>query len=178
MTLSLADTFHVQNGKPVWQGMFRTAFSAILQEPKNEGLIFDISVKPVSQDARYWQHKFYRGYLIPAIAAESFDGIEAKAHYELKKMLLFVQVSSWEEIPSKHRDKCTPLLRQTVVDGEVKDELYAYIPSTANLTKKEFEDYIKKVEVLATDLQLSFVDKDGNNVEKQAADAKRRGFGK
>ena len=88
MSEKLTDTFSVHHGTAAWQDRFNEKFRAILSNPENEGKIFDITVEPVKQDAAHWQHKWYRGYLLPAIARESFDGIDAQAHYELKKMFL------------------------------------------------------------------------------------------
>lgn len=158
-------------GKPQWGGNFKASFSQLIEDKENQGKPFEVSIKPVSLDAAYYQHKYYRGHLLKAIADESFDGIEAKAHWYFKDLFLKVQVSSWDEIPKKHQRGCTPIHREfTREDGEVFTRIVAYIPSTADLTRKEFKEYIEKIERFVADLQLHFQN------ESEAAEYRRRGF--
>jgi len=109
----------------------------------------EVTYSITENSVAYHQHKWYRGFLLPPIAKESFDGLEFKAHLELKRKFLFRSVNEWEEIPKKYRSKCFPVLR-SVLDGSTgefeENVICGYLPSTADLNYEEMKDFILNVE--------------------------------
>ena len=98
----------------------------------------------------YHQHKWYRGFLLPPIAEESYNNLLFKAHFELKKMFLFRDVTAWEEIPKKVQGRCYPVVRSIVNTdtGEIlEDVLCGYLPSMADLNYEEMKKFILNVEL-------------------------------
>ena len=142
------EIFQVNNGAPVYSGKFNDQLTKLCAE--NESKTFNIQIKAIKDAARYHQHKHYRGDLLPIIAREAYDGIELKAHIELKKMFLLRRVSCWTEIPKKHYDRITVFTKETAT-GE---DIYAYVPSLAVLTKDEFDEYIHEVQMLIVEMGL------------------------
>ena len=170
----ISETFTVRNGK-IEQRLF-ARIQALAADPRNEGKAFEATVEPAKQSAAWYQHKYYRGYLLEAIAAESFTGDTDEAHWFLKDKFLKYPATSWADIPQKHRKNVYPMFRETVNgDGEIAREMYAYIVSTSAITQAEFKDYIRKVEAFSADLQLSFVNAEGRDVSGQAAEYRKRG---
>jgi len=155
---SLSDTFTVCKGRPVWDDKFQDRFKKMLTE--TEGKNFEITVDPIRDKAEHWQFKFYWGHLLPAIADECFSKVVLRAHYEMKRMFLNYSVSSWDDIPNKHRTRIIPIMR-AISDydtGELTEEICGYIRSTSTLSKDEFRDYIIKIQGFIIDmgLQVSF----------------------
>jgi hypothetical protein len=133
----------------------------------------EISIVLADETPRYFQHKYYRGYLLPAIADESFSGDREIAHAELKKILLQQPVSGWEEIPKKHRARASVIFIRSVLDaGEVHDLVRGYIPSTACLSVKEMAEYILKVEALCAEYGIQV------SLPNVAAEYRRKALGK
>lgn len=166
--MMISDIFQIKDKKAVWAGKFNELFRALLSF-ENEGKFYEVVVTLIKDPAQYFQHKHYRGHLLPMIAKESYDGILAKAHYELKKMFLIRYATDWKEIPKKHWDRIT-ILTRTKVDaetGEEYEEMYGYLPSTAKLSKAEFKEYIEKVEWLCAEMGLHGLTED--ELEEESA---------
>jgi hypothetical protein len=146
------DTFTVIAGKPQWSGDFKKQFADLM---KLDGKTFECTIDEIKDKAYHFQFKHYWGHLLPVLANECYDGILAKAHYELKKMFLLHEVTDWNQIPKKHYDRITILTHNTVSStGESTEQIYGYIPSTSKLTKDEFREYITKVEWLIAEMGL------------------------
>ena len=105
----------------------------------SEGHSIDITIE-IADSPEYFQHKYYRGYLVPDVAFNSSEVDNDYIHELLKKRFLFKHVSELKEIPNKYRKRCIRYVNQ-------ESELIGYTPSTANLTYKEMKEYILKVEM-------------------------------
>lgn len=170
----ISETFTI-TGNELPKG-FLSRLLDLVKDPQNNGKSFEAKVEPVALSAAWYQHKYYRGFLLPAIADESFDQIDEKAHWFFKEKFLKLDASDWSDVPAKYRRGGTPLFKEWKDEaGEIHRDMYAFILSTANLTQKEFKEYIKNVESLANDLQLSYKDKSGNDVSAKAAEYRRKG---
>ncbi|MBN2830414.1 MAG: hypothetical protein JXR56_08855 [Candidatus Cloacimonetes bacterium] len=155
---SLSDTFTVSKGRPVWDSKFNTRFEELLKV--NESKSFEIKVESIRDKAEHWQFKFYWGHLLPAIADECYSKVVLRAHYEMKKLYLNYSISSWSEIPEKHKSRIIPILRVITdsITGEMTEDICGYIRSTSTLSKDEFQEYIHKIQGLIIDMgiQVSF----------------------
>ena len=110
----------------------------------NEGQDCAITVKLGGDSVAFWQHKYYRGYLLPHVASESYDSDDMYAHFMLKKRFLLEQVDGIHEVPKKYIDRC-------ILISDEGGYVLAYIPSTGDLTYSEMNNYIVKVEGLMLD---------------------------
>ena len=111
-------------------------------------------VYEIVDKAQYFQHKYYRGFVLPDITFAMGEISQDNIHIELKKEFLFRKVDgNYESIPKKHRSRC--IIVTQVAD--IVDEIVGYIPSTANLTYNEMKEFIDKCEHrLFVDLQDTF----------------------
>ena len=103
----------------------------------NSGKSINIKIEVIDSPA-YFQHKYYRGQLVPDIAHNESEVDVYTTHEELKKKLIRFKVETWGDIPSKYRSKCSRF--------EDKNNEKWYTPSTADLTYKEMREYILNVE--------------------------------
>jgi hypothetical protein len=106
------------------------------------------------ETTQHYQHKYYRGYLVPPLARESFSDDESDAHDYLKEKFLFFPVKKTSDIPEKYRSRCNKYYHYTFdkETGEEKRTIVGFTPSTGDLTKDEFKQYIKKVELFINDI--------------------------
>ena len=132
---------------------------------KNEGRRGIREIRIEEDSVKYYQHKYYRGYLLPPIARECFDGDEFKTHIEMKKRFLWREVKEYQEIPRKHRDRCIPVWKITE-DGE--ELLIGYLPSTGDLTEREMREYIILVEQFSFDMAMNTIPEEGIPVRNAA----------
>jgi hypothetical protein len=99
-------------------------------------------------DIEYWQHKYYRGYILPMIALAQGELDIEYVHQELKDKFIKYQYIDLRDIPSRHRSRCRIIqIDRVTIDGEVKSEKY-YVPSMATLNEQEAREYILKTEGL------------------------------
>lgn len=107
----------------------------------------------VESHAEFYQHKYYRGYLLDPYAAACYDGDTAKAHRELKEKYLFVECNDPAQVPKRVRARAREYYERFQVKetGQVLTMMVGYTPSTGDITRKEFRDYILKVEEFVRD---------------------------
>jgi len=90
---------------------------------------------------RYYQHKYFHGYLLP-------DLIDAMGDYNarklLKEMFLKTSIISFDEIPQRHGKNCV------IVVNEEGNPLH-YTPSMSVLSLKEMDVFIKRCELFLVD---------------------------
>jgi hypothetical protein len=142
--------FDIVNGKMNLSDLCKEDIRQFCAE--NDGKAGEITITLVDEGPRYYQHKYYRGYLLPAIADESYSGDRDQAHTELKKMFLMQPATGWNDIPKKHRSRCSVIyVREITDDGEVTDVIRGYVPSTSRLNKKDMAEYILKIEALCAE---------------------------
>jgi len=141
------------------------------KDGKNINIIFQ-----PADSVEYYQMKFYRGYLLPDVAHFMGEKDSNYVHnFVLKKDFLLVKIdlNDVKSIPARYRARCILLCEQRDIgDGELKDVIWAYIPSTADLTYDEMKVFIEKVEHrLFADLngRLGEVDENGNVLYNEAA---------
>lgn len=166
--------FH--NGRISYMDNFEKRLKALCENEANNGKLGIIRVEIVDKIIQYHRHKYYRGYLIPAIAIEAFDGNERKAHMEMKRQFMYYHVTSLDQIPEKHIERCI-IEFDNVMDanGEIIRVPSGYMPSMANITDKEARAYLEKVEALAIqDLQVSWDEEE----EKQALYHRNKALGR
>ena len=133
--------FRVQKGQFVFLNRNIDDFQKFLED--NEGKKGVREYRIEEEDVKYYQHKYYRGYLIPPIAKECFDNDEYRAHVEMKKMFLFMDIQDYEKIPVKLKARCIPIWKN-LDTGE--DILIGILPSTGDLSKNDMREYMLKVE--------------------------------
>jgi len=154
--MKIIGNIRIKGGKIKHLDAFIENLTKFKNLPENDGMYGEISIETHDKGIRYHRHKYYRGYLLPPISAEAFDGNMLKAHIELKRMFLYNFVTALEEIPQKHRDRCIIEYNTWQEDGKPRREPCGWIPSMANLTDREAIDFVKKVENFAfTDLQVA-----------------------
>lgn len=126
----------------------------------NEGHKVAVTIE-IADSPEYYQHKYYRGYLLPDV---TFNESEVDADYVhdfiLKPMFLKRKVNDHREIPKKYWGHCRVLMQWTDVVG--------YIPSTGKLTYREMREYIENVELYLSKIggHLGDSGKDLSGVEK------------
>jgi hypothetical protein len=111
----------------------------------------------------YFQHKYYRGYLLPSIAEAYGEKDLDKVHISLKRSYLFQECKHINEIPKKHFKKgyiviSADALRNMdfghltwqyitgVIIVHDNDVIIGYIPSTSSIKSEEMRGYILKCE--------------------------------
>ena len=121
----------------------------------NAGYGMDVTIESHSRP-EYWQHKYLYGYVYPYISmaqsGHKFDINEIDQ--QLKEKYLFQAVSDRTEIPSRHRARCKEFYVDYRDDsGEIKRQIYGYLPSKATLKFEEYRDYILKCEFVRDGLE-------------------------
>ena len=128
--------------------------------------IVEVEIK-LKDDAEYWQHKYYRGYLLPAIA-NHIGEVPSIVHIYLKYKYLLEIVDNVEQIPKKYLTKgiyvakardiismklqCAEYIAGTIIVHDDNDIITGYIPSLATIDKGEFNDYILQCESFLIEL--------------------------
>jgi len=113
---------------------------------KNGEVTLEIVDRP-----EYYQHKFYRKWILEPIAeAQGEKDLGYLHEFIIKKEFLYFEINDLRDIPEKHRRRCRVLTKE--VDGENEGEkvekVVAYIPSTAILTFEEMKKFIEQTEAL------------------------------
>lgn len=118
----------------------------------NEGKEGEIIYRTIERDIQYYQHKYYRGFLVPPIANDSYSGNRFETHLRLKEMFLVVAVSSFFDIPTKHQERAIPVYDYFIENNEIiKKTLCGYIPSTKDIAESEMRKFILDVELFAAE---------------------------
>jgi hypothetical protein len=138
--MKVKSTFQIIGGRIAYSNKdFEKEFAQMKENHEGEHgeVIFEII-----DQVRYFQHKYYRGFLLPDVAFFFCEDEYYVHEVELKQRFLFREVmnNDWENIPSKYRGKCRIVMQDDIVIG--------YIPSTGALTYQEMKDYILQVENL------------------------------
>jgi hypothetical protein len=117
------------------------------------------------EKTQHYQHKYYRGYVVPPFAQESFGMDEDEAHDFLKEKFLFYPVSKLSDIPHRFKEGCNKYYHYSVnkETGEEIRRLVGFTPSTAKLTKDEFKEFITKSEMFTWEITGTGLDKKKNN---------------
>lgn len=112
-------------------------------ELKNIAMTVEVVDTPM-----HFLHKYYRGYLLPALADAMGEVSQAHLHLALKKEFLSIPLDNdTKNIKSKHASRCNIYIREIVDEhGEVKAFVDCYTPSTGDITHKEMKDFIVKCE--------------------------------
>ncbi len=135
----------IDNGKiiytsPGWKDKFERLKKA------NEMMNVIVTVEVVDTPAHFL-HKYFHGYLLPAIALYQGEVSEAKLKLELKKEFLYIPINGdLKGIQYKHSKRCNIYVKEIIQDGEVKAYVEGYTPSTGDITHKEMKEFIVKCE--------------------------------
>jgi hypothetical protein len=106
----------------------------------------------IVDSVQYFQHKYYRGYLLPEVAYLYSETEDYTHNWILKPEFLFFSLPDGDvkKIPNKHLKNCRIITRMEKEnhgpDAKEIEVVKGYIPSTAVLTFDEMKDYIIKVE--------------------------------
>ncbi len=146
---------------------------------KLEGKIVEVEVK-AKDEVEYWQHKYYRGYLLPAIARQVGE-FEEVIHIYLKYKYLFVVIDDVDEIPKKKLSRgiyvaqAKDIISMNIsyaqyISGAIivcdGDYVIGYIPSLATISKTEFSEYLIACE--------SFLVEVGGGLESEAEEVRQK----
>ena len=147
----------IKDNKISYESGYQTKVNKFKFENPNCKIIMSLDV---NDDPLYHQHKFYRGTLLPDIADAMGEKDLQYVHiFVLKKEFLYIDVDNFNGIPAKYRSKAFVFYREIENFNNVSDkrvEVVGFVPSTSDLTKEEFDEFIKKCE------NRLFVDLDGH----------------
>lgn len=88
----------------------------------------------------YWQHKYYRGFVLPIIArAQGEKNIYYLHEFVLKEKFLKFKIEKYDDIPKRHLKKCRAIEKNGII---------YYLPSTGVLNFVEFREYILNCEAI------------------------------
>jgi hypothetical protein len=136
---------------------------------KNRGKKGIVTYRVSDTDAEIWQHKYYRGYLLPPIAKECFGDDLLSAHDALKEKFLFYKLNNENDIQARFRRRCNKYYYQKN-DAESTGRVFVGItPSTGDLTAEEFNEFLKKVELFGIEYANLKLDETGNAIRMFAA---------
>lgn len=137
------------------------------QLEKLNGQMVEIIVMPYDSPG-YWQHKYYRGYLLPAIALALGETDSSRVHLYLKAKYLLETVKTLDEIPKNQLrrgiyacelDKIINLQIElaTYVTGAILvsdrgGNLCGYIPSLALITPERMNNFLYACEKNLTEI--------------------------
>ena len=115
----------------------------------NHGKQVDVTIE-IADTVQYYQHKYYRGYVLDAIAkAQGELDLDYLHEFVLKDQFLFFEVNDIKEIPKRHYKRCRITYREVIQpDGEIITKITGYVPSTSVLNFEEMLEYILKCEAI------------------------------
>lgn len=106
----------------------------------------------ISDDVKFWQHKYYRGELLEFFAINM--GItKDEAHLFFKDKFLKYDLMEYEEIPVKYRARAKEVVK-VALDNETGEQTFLsryYIPSMGDLNYKDAAEYIRQCELFAVE---------------------------
>lgn len=130
----------------------------------NDGKDVAISIKLGGDSVAFWQHKFYRGFLLPCVANESYSDNEQLAHFSMKKMFLLRYCNGIADIPKEYIERAI-----LIAAG---DDIMAYIPSTGDLSYQDMAKFILDVEGLMLEF-MPGLDSEGKKARDKAFELKQ-----
>ena len=124
---------------------------------RNDGKGFVLKLE-AGDNVQYWQHKYYRSCLLPALAnhygeksLQFFHDYTLKpTFYEQSTGKRFIPVEGYDEIPKKHQAGSRKIEVDTALNKVI---IMGYIPSCADMTEKEMRQYI----LFCEDLLFNFI---------------------
>ena len=130
----------------------------------------------------YWQHKYYRGYLLPAIAEAVGERETSCVHLFLKAKYLLEKINNIEEIPKAQLRrgiyiakldeilnmsmKLTQYITGAVIVSDREEQLCGYIPSLALITPEKINEFLYNCEKTLVHVGGS-LDKEGTNARQK-----------
>lgn len=106
-----------------------------------------VTFKINSDNVKHWQHKYYRGYLLPQISSAMHAGNLQETHDLLKEKFLFIKCGSVDAIEPRHLNRCNKYFyNYENDDGEMKRAFVGYTPSTGDLQDDEMNVFLRSVE--------------------------------
>ena len=147
----------------------------VAMKDKHEGEFGEVIFEIVDK-VQHFQHRYYRGYLLPDVTFALGEIDQSYVHeFILKPKFLARKIEDhdWHNIPNKHRSNCRIITRIITNQGGEKEEVPdEYCPSTGVLTYDEMAQYIKDVEnFLTLELNGCVGMSAGQDFEKQQAEA-------
>ena len=120
---------------------------------ENEGKSGEIIIE-IHEGGRYWQHKYFHGYLLPHIAKGMGErDIDHVKEFVLKEQLLYQNARNSQEIPAKHRKGSRIIMVERMSNGnEAERSIIGYVPSLSALTFDEYSCFILQCEDIRDDL--------------------------
>lgn len=121
----------------------------------------DVEITMVVPDGvRYWQHKYYRGFVLPDIALGMGENdIEYLHEFVLKQQFLFFTVKDYKDIPARHHKGI-----RIIMDN---DQVIGYVPSMSAINYDEGKAFILKCEEVRDGLiDWSHHEKDQNYIKE------------
>jgi len=122
---------------------------------------YQIEIKRINTK-KYWQLKYYWGYLVEPMTFYSFNSKE-EAHIFFKEKFLFYKANSDEEIPQEHKRKAIKYFYKTSSGVH----LIGYLRSISTLDYEEMKQYILKVEEFMLQEGLLSLDKEGLKIRNK-----------
>jgi len=122
---------------------------------------YQIEIKRINTK-KYWQLKYYWGYLVEPMTFYSFNSKE-EAHIFFKEKFLFYKANSDEEIPQEHKRKAIKYFYKTSSGVH----LIGYLRSISTLDYEEMKQYILKVEEFMLQEGILSLDKEGLEIREK-----------
>ena len=122
---------------------------------------YQIEIKRINTK-KYWQLKYYWGYLVEPMTFYSFNSKE-EAHIFFKEKFLFYKANSDEEIPQEHKRKAIKYFYKTSSGVH----LIGYLRSISTLDYEEMKQYILKVEEFMLQEGILSLDKEGLKIRNK-----------
>lgn len=159
--MKITGRIRIQDGSIIYQDDFIDRVKKLKSNVEIEGAEGEISIDMNEKSTRWHQHKYYRGYVLPPIAVNAFDGRIRHAHFEMKKQFLYYPITCIEEIPEKHFSRCIIDSKTITKDGAIISSISGYIPSMAIISTQEAAEFIQKCEMFLIDFLQGSIDQDG-----------------
>jgi hypothetical protein len=152
----------IKDGKIKYLDNFLDQIAEIKKVDGIEGREGEMIIDFKEKDVRWYQHKYYRGYILPPIAEKAFNGRLRRAHLEMKRQFLYMPIHDLDDIPEKHMDRCvidTVTIKNE--NGQSETIINGYMPSMAKITQKEAADFILKCEAFLFEFLEGAIEKEG-----------------
>lgn len=134
---------------------------------KFNGQKVEVIIVPIGSP-EYFQHKYYRGYLLPAIAEAMGERDESYVHLFLKSKYLLTKCNHVDEIPKSQLRRgiyvaqLNDLLNMSVslskyitgaiIVSDIEGNLCGWIPSLALVTSEKMKKFIYDCENFLTEI--------------------------
>jgi hypothetical protein len=161
-TMKIIGKIKIKNGKIVYIDNFIEQIAELKKVDGIENREGEIIIDFKEKDVRWYQHKYYRGYVLPPIAEKAFNGRLRRAHLEMKRQFLYVPICDLDDIPEKHMDKC--IIDSTITkdeNGNKTTTINGYLPSMGSITHKEAAEFILKCEAFLFEFLEGAIEREG-----------------